>query len=478
MKARHRELLTFDALESLIIHLGGLRDERKHVFILTDGFRLYTRNPSLGANDSSRNTGASSPMPIGVAPRLGDTPFGAGTKPAQCEADLADLAMLEHGNRLDQIAALARRNNVSLYPISQSGLAPATTSSRRGYGRGGYGGGGASSRTIFEMQSALRGLADDTDGLAIVNTNEVMNNLKKLMAATSAYYLLSYNPSNSTADGRFRKITVKVSRSGTRLRARPGYVAVRPADLKPVLPPEPPRRNDPVYTAVNAIANRSTGLLHLRSASWTRRETSGQSSAVLWVAGELDAQLRSNPAWAKGAAAEVILRPVRGGVPLIRRADVTNANAPVEFTFADAQLAPGVYSIQMQIVAANGEPIGDFARVTIPPEPAPLGEAILSRRPSGPGGRFTRTADPRFRRNEVLRFELPTDAGTAAIARLLDSKGGQLPVAVQVSEQPDVSEGFRWIVVDVPMIALAPSHYAIEVTQAESTRIAAFTVVP
>jgi len=35
MKGRYQELMTFEALDALIAHLGGLRDERKHVLVLT-----------------------------------------------------------------------------------------------------------------------------------------------------------------------------------------------------------------------------------------------------------------------------------------------------------------------------------------------------------------------------------------------------------------------------------------------------------
>src|SRR5262245_58926123 len=44
MKARYQELMTFEALDALIAHLGGIRDERKHVLVLTDGFRLYQKS--------------------------------------------------------------------------------------------------------------------------------------------------------------------------------------------------------------------------------------------------------------------------------------------------------------------------------------------------------------------------------------------------------------------------------------------------
>jgi len=42
MMARRREKLTLDALEDLVVHLRGLREERKAVITVTAGWRLYT----------------------------------------------------------------------------------------------------------------------------------------------------------------------------------------------------------------------------------------------------------------------------------------------------------------------------------------------------------------------------------------------------------------------------------------------------
>ena len=41
MKARRREKLTLDALEDLMVHLGGIREERKAVVTVTEGWRIY-----------------------------------------------------------------------------------------------------------------------------------------------------------------------------------------------------------------------------------------------------------------------------------------------------------------------------------------------------------------------------------------------------------------------------------------------------
>ncbi len=117
-------------------------------------------------------------------------------------------------------------------------------------------------------------------------------------------------------------------------------------------------------------------------------------------------------------------------------------------------------------------------RITVAAEPTPLGEPILSRRSSSPGQRYTRTADPRFRKNELLRFELPTTSSDPVSARLLDSRGSALSVPVQISERADASGTFRWIVAEFPATPLAPAYYAVEVKQGPSSRVTAFQVVP
>jgi hypothetical protein len=76
----------------------------------------------------------------------------------------------------------------------------------------------------------LRTLADNTDGLAIVNTNDLASGFGRITDDLSAYYLLGYASTNTTLDGKFRQIEVKlVNPQGASISARKGYVAAAPA---------------------------------------------------------------------------------------------------------------------------------------------------------------------------------------------------------------------------------------------------------
>jgi VWFA-related protein len=76
-------------------------------------------------------------------------------------------------------------------------------------------------------QDTLRELAEQTGGLASVNTNDVTPAFERIVEANSRYYVLGYYPPNHPRDGRFHKIEVKVKRPGVRVAARRGYASPR-----------------------------------------------------------------------------------------------------------------------------------------------------------------------------------------------------------------------------------------------------------
>ncbi len=69
------------------------------------------------------------------------------------------------------------------------------------------------------------GLALDTGGFVIRDQNDLGAGLERIAREARSYYLIGYVPTNRTADGRFRRIAVKLAREGLELRARRGYYA-------------------------------------------------------------------------------------------------------------------------------------------------------------------------------------------------------------------------------------------------------------
>ena len=85
-------------------------------------------------------------------------------------------------------------------------------------------------RGLTARLESLRTLAADTDGMAIVQTNDLESGFKRIVADLSSYYLLGYY-SDRRMDGRFHSIRVRVKRPGVQVRARRGYLAPSAAEV-------------------------------------------------------------------------------------------------------------------------------------------------------------------------------------------------------------------------------------------------------
>jgi len=84
-------------------------------------------------------------------------------------------------------------------------------------------------------------LSGDTGGYTIKNTNDLGDGLRRISEELSSHYVLTYSPTNENFNGKYRNVTVKVTRAGDfRIRARRGYYAFRTLDNSPVLAHELP----------------------------------------------------------------------------------------------------------------------------------------------------------------------------------------------------------------------------------------------
>lgn len=130
-------------------------------------------------------------------------------------------------NLIDPIYRIAAQRNVMIYTIDSRGLytPPALDASRSG-------GGSATTRvnTTWDsiaqnQQLTLSELAATTGGISFLNRNDILTGLQRAFADGRDYYMLAYVPTNPTADGKFRKIDVRVRDSKARVNAKRGYWA-------------------------------------------------------------------------------------------------------------------------------------------------------------------------------------------------------------------------------------------------------------
>ena len=477
MKARRREKLALDALDELIAHLGGIREERKAVIAVTEGWRLFETNAKL----ASGNRGQVEPRDVfGRPPRPTPADVGSatGATRVECEADRLALAALDHTQRLRDLTEEANRHNVTFYPVYARGLTPFDApigpdpppSVRQ------------DAANLRARQDGLRFLADNTDGTSVINTNNIDGAMQRIVADLSSYYLLGYYSTNTKLDGRFRSITVRVKRPGVRVRARRGYRG-RTADelisgAAGTSATERPNAITAALTPVVGFNGRSP--FRIRASSWVRQGPNGEPSGAFWVVGELDYRTRRELAWTAGAKADVVVLAADGTEVMSRQLEVRTGDGPFSFEVPESGgLATGEYAVRVRLAseADDALTLSDTARVVLSQDAA-LGEAVLWRRGPSTGLQHRRTADPRFQRSDRIRLELATTAAAPATARLLDRNGNPLPIPVQVGGRQDPSGTFEWVVVDVSLAPLAAGEYAVEVTQGEAKRVTGFRIVP
>jgi VWFA-related protein len=89
-------------------------------------------------------------------------------------------------------------------------------------------------------ESGLGQLANETGGFLIHDTNDAASAFRRIEEDMRFHYLLAYSPSNESFDGKFRTISVKVSRPGVQVQTRQGYFAVRTVESAPLRSYEAP----------------------------------------------------------------------------------------------------------------------------------------------------------------------------------------------------------------------------------------------
>jgi VWFA-related protein len=456
---RRREKMTLDALENLMVFLRGVREERKAIITITDGWILFRPNPALTRQVDDRPP----PLPpITTDPRNGrlttkDTTGTFAGARSQCEQDRIGFSQLDDQTEFERLLEQANRANASFYPVDPRGLAafdspigPDPPPSLQ-----------VDSARLRQRSTSLRAMAVDTDGIAVVGTNEISRGLKRVVDDLSSYYLLGYYSTNTKLDGKFRSIAVRTKRPGVQIRARRGYLAATQASVSARVPQSAPQAGAASANAATAAAAAAIGSLAKlardeplkvqAASSWT-----SQDALTVWVVGEL----ASTETLTGGADASVTL--VSDGAPASSTRLQLEPGSRVFRAFLTAAVtAPGEYQLRVRVTGGGlNSPLNNVAPLPVAASPDSSG-ALLARRGAAANSRSVPTADAKFRRSERLVVEVPLRAPNVPVARLLDRAGTALTIPIAENDR-DEADGSRWHTAEIVLAPLAPGDYLVE----------------
>ena len=463
MIARKRERATLEALEDLVRYMRVVREERKAVLTVTEGWLLFGENRDLVRRRNDPMTGRPEPPPtldpVGVGPNGKLTTRDPRNMSegyltnSECETERMRLAMIDNRQFFLDLMNEANRANVSFYPIDPRGL-PAFDNPI-----------GPEPPPPVNVDQAMlkarievmRTLAANTDGLAVVNSNDLDRGLKRISDDLTSYYLLGYYSSNSKLDGRIRSLRVRVTQPGVEVRARKGYRAATEEEVTAA------RRaaDAPVPEAKATVTSAIDRLGRIRpDARFVINVVPGPDGKV-WVAGEVRPPSAGPDDFAQGASGTVEIVGQSS-----TRATVTLKPGERTFLLAlDAAKGGGSQiDVRARVTSADSaaSPFMDTMRVDADPSSM---QPLLFRRGVTTGNRVLPAADFRFSRTERIRLDLAAAAEIKPVSgRLLDRGGQPLQVPVTVGERTDAASGQRWITADVVLAPLSPGDYAIEVT--------------
>ena len=424
---------TYTLLDGLVRLLGLIRQERKSIVFVANGMMLD------GPRAAPAGGGLAIPR-IGIENgRLGPVKHGnAQVSETFCASERQRLANLDFQARFGHLLKSGREANVAFYPVSPRGLEGIPFRDHGGADMDAF-------RRQREQTDALVALANETDGVAIVNTNDLRRGMRQIADDLQAYYVLGYYTNNMKWDGRVRTIKVRLKPHRESIRARRQYRGPTAAEIAAL------SKSSTASTPVTRSVEEKALELPARARSASPFVAyAAAAGADLTVIVELTDEAAGAARWSSSASVQAIAET----------ADGANIGS------ADARLEPGVRATVMRLplhvneraaavlvrVRADGMVFTD--RVAVPSATLLVGDAVAYR--NGRPAAVLRCA-----RSDRLRFEWPILAPVESLtARLLDRRGQ--PLAVRLAVVQSGPEARRVAAAELVVASLARGDYLVE----------------
>ena len=454
---RRRLEAVFDDLEGLAHLLAGIREERKNILLVSAGWVMGRPDPRLISmfKPNKPEIGVTSPAgPGGTG--VGRITLGARNANevnlSWCDETMQRLLGMDFDVRFRDFLDLARRSNVTFYTLNPKGLEAPVSAGGMDY--------------VNARTDNLMTLAHNTDGIPIVNTNDLTNGARRIADDLAASYILGYYPTNSKADGRLRKITVRVKGLKGDVRARREYRALSEAEMAtmrevPRGPAAPPAPSDDALAELKRL--RPGAPIHTRGSV---------VDGTLTLVTELTAPEIEAGRWKDGADVQVVVAAASGETVAMSKGRI-EPGARAAVMKIPIEKAPGPFHATLRIRSAVHGTVDDSLAVAR--RTGAFGDPLIFRlatptqaRPAG---------SVYFRRTERMQVRWPI-IGTLAqpTGRILGRDGVPLELALPISEREE--EGIRYVVADLNLAPLTQAEYVLEVQGAgaggttESARLA------
>jgi hypothetical protein len=384
----------------------------------------------------------------------------------KCDAEYLRLTAIDFQRRFNTFVEDARRGNLSITTVDPGGLAtiiptahaskdPASGAARRSVEATleDY-------KKLADRLDTLRTLSANTDGVAVVDTNDLHTPLRRLGDNLASYYLLGYYSTNMNHDGRYRRIEVKVARPDVKIAARPGYRALT-ADLARAMESAPAPRTGatPVEDALSALGRlRSSAELYAYGAAWPGR---------LAIAVELPGGQAAQSRWASGADVQVSVSNRTGDVVGTVAGRIEPPARGVLLHLPADRPSAGPWRALVRVGGA-ADALDDHLEIAAMVD-GPIGAPLLFRALPALHSPLRPVADLQFLRSERLHVEWPVRAAVdRKEARLLGRNGQPLALSVLVADRE--TSGQTVLAVDLNLAPLAAGDYVLELTATASAR--------
>lgn len=468
-----RNSVSLTALEGLITHMGSLKEGRKALILVSEGYSNIL--PPQLRDQNAQFPGLDNPDR--------DNPQAGVNDVNEDRRQFFDSSSMSL--RLREVYDLANKNNVAIYAVDPRGLPTSefdvsqptvATQVDRQY--------------LASSQDTLRTLAAETDGRAIINRNDLAGGMAQIVRDTSAYYLLGYNSTQAPSDGKFHEIKVRINRPGVQVRARRGYWALTTEDIARALAPRPELPKG-VETALASISAPAAAHNVIRTWIGTSRGANGKTKVTfVWepapkVAGDRTARSESPTRVMITAVGPDGAPYFRGRVPETAPAAGATATAPSRVTF---EAAPGKLQLRLSVEGSASQVLDSEAREIAVPD-LTASDTILGT-PQVLRARTVRDyqalkSDPdavpipvrEFSRTDRLLIRVPAygpGATTPMLSAHLLNRAGQPMSDLQVAPSPlaDMQQ------IDLPLAGLAVGEYLLEIKAGDRKELVGFRVTP